>query len=125
MSHFLSIRVYISALARLLKVLCQLLLHFCVWPQNILRGLYSYRASVKLFSVGNKMLFHQTISGVATISTTSIIKLLGSMIIKLHCAKSVRIWSYSGPHCPAFRLNTERYRVSLRIQAECGKCGTE
>ena len=43
-----------------------------------------------------------------------------------HCAKSVHIWSYScsGPHFPAFRLNTERYRVPLRIQSECGKMWT-
>ena len=29
--------------------------------------------------------------------------------------------SYSGPYFPAFGLNTERYRVSLRIQPKCGK----
>ena len=34
-----------------------------------------------------------------------------------HCVKSVRIRSYSGPHFPAFRLNTGRYGVSLRIQS--------
>ena len=28
---------------------------------------------------------------------------------QLHCVKSVRIWSYSGPHFPVFGLNTERY----------------
>ena len=27
----------------------------------------------------------------------------------------------SGPYFLAFRLNTERYEVSLRIQSECGK----
>ena len=43
---------------------------------------------------------------------------------KYHCVKSVRIWSYSGPYFPAFRLNTERYEVSLRIQFECGKIWT-
>ena len=32
------------------------------------------------------------------------------------CVKSVHIRSYSGPHFPAFGLNTERYFVSLRIQ---------
>ena len=37
------------------------------------------------------------------------------------CMKCVRIWSYSGPHFPAFGLNTERYFISLRIQFECGK----
>ena len=35
--------------------------------------------------------------------------------------KSVHIWSYSGPHFPAFGLSTERQGVSLRIQYECGK----
>ena len=43
----------------------------------------------------------------------------------LHCEKSVRIRSYSGPYFPAFGLNTERYTVSLRIQSEWGKCGPE
>ena len=33
----------------------------------------------------------------------------------IHCVKSVRIRSYSGPCFPAFGLNTERYSVSLRI----------
>ena len=28
-----------------------------------------------------------------------------------HCVKSVRIWSFSGPHFPAFGLNTERCGV--------------
>ena len=33
---------------------------------------------------------------------------------KYHCVKSVRIWSYSGPHFPVF----------FRIQSECGKMRT-
>ena len=41
-----------------------------------------------------------------------------------HSVKSVRIRSYSGLHFHAFGLNTERYRVSLRIQSECGKMPT-
>ena len=41
-----------------------------------------------------------------------------------HCVKSVRIRSYSGPHFPAFGLNTERYGVSVHIQLECGKMRT-
>ena len=41
--------------------------------------------------------------------------------IDQHCAKSVRIRSYSGPNFSAFGLNTERYSVSLRVQSECGK----
>ena len=42
----------------------------------------------------------------------------------LHFVKSVRIWSYSGPYFPAFRLNTEKYFVSLHILSECGKIQT-
>ena len=34
------------------------------------------------------------------------------------------IRSYSGPYFPAFGLNTERYKVSLRIQSECKKIRT-
>ena len=37
---------------------------------------------------------------------------------KSYCVKSVRIWSYSGPHFPAFWLNTNF------IQSECGKMWT-
>ena len=35
---------------------------------------------------------------------------------KLHCVKSVRIRSYSGPYLLALGLNAERYRLSLRVQ---------
>ena len=38
--------------------------------------------------------------------------------------KSVRIWCFPGPYFPAFRLNTERYSVSLRIRSECRKIRT-
>ena len=31
---------------------------------------------------------------------------------------------FSGPYFSVFRLNTERYSVSLRIQAECGRIRT-
>ena len=41
--------------------------------------------------------------------------------ISVYCVKSVRTRSYSGPYFPSFGLNTERYRVSLRIQSKCGK----
>ena len=36
-----------------------------------------------------------------------------------HYVKSVHILSYSGPHFPAFGLNTDRYYVSIRIQSDC------
>ena len=45
-------------------------------------------------------------------------------VSNVHCAKSVRIWSYSGPYFPAFGLNKERYSVSNRIQSKCGKVRT-
>ena len=45
-------------------------------------------------------------------------------ICNIHCAKSVRIRSYSDLYFPAFGLNTERYGVSLRIQSRCGKVRT-
>ena len=35
-----------------------------------------------------------------------------------HCVKSVRIRSYSGTHFPAFQLNTERYGVRMRENAD-------
>ena len=38
-----------------------------------------------------------------------------------HCVKSVRIWSFSGPHFSTFGLNTERSGVSLPIQSKCMK----
>ena len=38
--------------------------------------------------------------------------------------KNVLIRSYSGPYFPVFGLNTERYRLSLRIQSECRKLRT-
>ena len=41
-----------------------------------------------------------------------------------YCVKSVRIWSYSGPFFPAFRMSTERCRVSLHVQSEYGKIQT-
>ena len=59
---------------------------------------------------------------------TTVLKMLHLRSIlstgKLHCVKSVRIRSYSGPYFPAFGLNTERYGESLRIQSECGKIRT-
>ena len=33
----------------------------------------------------------------------------------VHCLKSVRIWSFSGPYFPEFGLNTERYCLSLSL----------
>ena len=41
-----------------------------------------------------------------------------------YCVNSVRIWSFSCQYFPSFGLNLERYKVSLRIQFECGKIRT-
>ena len=46
---------------------------------------------------------------------------IGLSFFKVHCVKSVRIWSYSGQYFPEFGRNTERYGISLRIQSESGK----
>ena len=37
----------------------------------------------------------------------------------------VFVHSRSGPYFPAFRLNTERYSVSLGVPSECGKIRTK
>ena len=47
-----------------------------------------------------------------------------SKLHHMHCMKSVRSRSFSGPYFPAFGLNTERYSVSLRIRSKCGKLRT-
>ena len=49
----------------------------------------------------------------------------GAWLQNIHCVKSVRIWSYSGPHFPAFGLNTERYcpnagKMQTRITPNTG-----
>ena len=40
------------------------------------------------------------------------------------CVKSVHIRKFFSPYFPAFGLNTERYRVSICGQFECGKIRT-
>ena len=60
----------------------------------------------------------------------SALKYLNEISIKftffkgIHCVKSVRIRSNSGPYFPVFGLITERYEVSLRIQSKCRKIRT-
>ena len=41
--------------------------------------------------------------------------------ISSHYVKGVQIWSFLWSLFPAFGLNTDRYGVSFRIMAECGK----
>ena len=42
-------------------------------------------------------------------------------ILEIKCPYSELFWSVFSPHFPAFKVNTDRYGVSLRIQSECGK----
>ena len=42
----------------------------------------------------------------------------------LTSCKVSKYWVFSGPYLTAFRLNTERYSVSVRIQFQCGKIRT-
>ena len=54
----------------------------------------------------------------------------GSTVACHTAVKEDTVWklskyrAFSRPYFPAFRLNTERYFVSLRIQSECGKIRT-
>ena len=57
--------------------------------------------------------------------TNKKIKPLSRQPHKIHCVKSVCIRSCSGPHFPAFGLNSERYGLSLHIQSECVDKQTE
>ena len=52
-------------------------------------------------------------------------KNLNHVLFSYFHEKNDRIWSYSGPHFPAFKLNAEIYGVSLRSQSECGKMRTK
>ena len=71
-----------------------------------------------------KSRFYQKSSYPEHISQSFCLKWLN--ISWMHCCvvKSVCIRSFFGPHFPAFRANTERYGVSLRIQYKCGKIQT-
>ena len=50
--------------------------------------------------------------------TESFKKNFSNHLRNLHCVKSFRIRSFSGPYFPIFGLNTKIYGVSLRIQSE-------
>ena len=46
---------------------------------------------------------------------------LNALLTKLHCLIRAHVWNFSGLFFLAFGLNAEKFRVSLRIQSECGK----
>ena len=69
-----------------------------------------------LFSNDNLIIAHQP----RAILFSYILLFFLFLYLPKHCVKSARIWVFSGPHFPAFKLNTERYGV----QSECGKIRT-
>ena len=52
------------------------------------------------------------------------ISLVNVQANRLHWVKCIQIRSFSCPCFSAFALDTEGYKVSLRIQSECGKIRT-
>ena len=40
-----------------------------------------------------------------------------NFLVELHCVKSVRIWSFSGPYFLAFQLNTERFPECRKMRS--------
>ena len=43
----------------------------------------------------------------------------------LHCLKIICIWRFSGPHFPAFELNTERFFVFIRMRENTDQKNSE
>ena len=70
------------------------------------------------------LIYFEDLKSVLIVENVFFITVIIDDVTKNHCVKRVHIWSYSGPHFPAFGLNTERYGVSLRILSECGKMRT-
>ena len=52
---------------------------------------------------------------------TSVLSVVDCDLFSPHCMKSVQIRSFSGPYFPAFKLNTERYGVSVHGQRFCSR----
>ena len=51
-------------------------------------------------------------------SLTTFLRNIIVLAVLIHYVKSVRIWSFYDPYFPAFGLNTERYSVRLRENAD-------
>ena len=67
----------------------------------------------KWFSIANFLILPNTISKQREF--IRIFTHIHSSLLTLHCAKSVRIWSFSSAYFPAFVLNIERYRETPSI----------
>ena len=70
--------------------------------------------------ISKNTFFHRT----PLVAASGKLNLLLMILTFIHCVKSVRIRSCSGPHFSAFELNTERYSVSLGIHSEYGDVRT-
>ena len=59
-----------------------------------------------------------TTLGKVTVSCVNKSRMMMNCFV-VHCVKCVRIWSYSGPHFPAFGLNTDTFHAVLRLAETC------
>ena len=67
---------------------------------------------------------HRTLISLRVVFLTKTFTISGKFHCFLHCVKSVRIRSLSGPYFPAFRLNTERQYHSV-FSPNAGRYGPE
>ena len=86
-----------------------------------------YLALLKIIFFCKNYVFESASSDLRNLSYLKDRCLLSKTKVKIkneHCVKSVRIWRFSDPYFPSLGLNTERYKVYLRIQSKCGKIRT-
>ena len=84
---------------------------------SIFENFQVFETLLKLLERGARLISCGQLPVILTMCSDTCVK---KMYI-IHCAKSVRIRSFSGLHFPAFGLNTEIYSVNLRIQSKCRK----
>ena len=82
------------------------------------------KVSVVLFLLVRVVIMTRMLSSKIHNRTTENLSNIVIGFISIHCVKSVRIGSFSGPYFPVFGLNTERYVEFLCIQSEFGKLRT-
>ena len=71
--------------------------------------------------ISRNTFFHRT----PLVAASGKLNFLLMILTFIHCVKSVRIRSCSGPHFSAFELNTEKYSVTLGIHSEYGEVRTK
>ena len=72
-------------------------------------------------TLNNYYILKTSFSGTFILNIQQVLLQSSQEFFRVSLRKKCLIRSYSGPHFSAFELNTERYRVSLYIQSECGK----